>query len=240
MGKMHRLVSWSWQKHQMSAKQLQTRGNIIKCERLKLLNDPPIDWERIRRHDFLVITGDGNTLPGDWDRFRKWGIEYDLYCVNRSMLYVQEQVDHWAAIDSEESAWFTQHVNKDVEPFKPILRHTIGFFPGGYDIWWEQVFPFTSDFQRRVFIGNTGYFALLTALHMGYTKICLLGIPLNHEAHWYEPEADMGPNWAGLAFTQWMDLKIKYPEEADKIRSMGGYSAFIMGEATQKWAKETP
>ena len=237
MSKIHKLVSWSWQKHQMSAKQLQTRGNIIKCERLKLLNDPPIDWGRIRRNDVLVITGDGGTLPEDVREFKTWGVEYDLYCVNRSMLFFQEQVDHWAAIDSEESAWFTQHVSKNVEKFKPILRHTIGYFPGAYDIWWEQVYPFTNEFQRRVFIGNTGYFAVLTALHIGYTRIVLLGMPLNQDAHWYEPESKMGPNWAGLAFTQWMDLIIKYPEEAAKVKSMQGYSAFMLGHATKEWAR---
>lgn len=220
----------------MSAKQLQTRGNIIRCERLKLLNDPPIEWSKIRRHNFLVITGDGGTLPADVAEFKKWGVDYDLYCVNRSMLFFQEQVDYWAAIDSEESVWFTQHVNKEIEKFKPILRHTIGYFPGAYDIWWEQVYPFTNDFQRRVFIGNTGYFAVLTALHMGYEKIILLGIPMDQGSHWYEPEEEMGPNWAGLAFMQWIDLKIKFPEEADKIRSMGGYSAFIVGQATKEWA----
>ena len=240
MSKIHRLVSWSWQKHQMSAKQLQTRGNIIKCEELRLLNgqhedDVIPDWDSVRRHPVLAITGDGGTLPADVEAFRSWKIPHDLYCVNKSMLFFQRQVDHWAAIDSEESAWFTQHVNKAIEPEKPILRHTIGYFPGAYDVWWEQVYPFTNDFQRRVFIGNTGYFAVLTALHMGYEKIVLLGIPMNHEPHWYEPEAELGPNWAGLAFTQWMDLVLKFPERAARVKSMGGYSAFILGHATRDW-----
>jgi len=27
----------------------------------------------------------------------------------------------------------------------------------------------------------------------------------------------------------------KYPDEASKVKSMGGYSAFILGEATKEW-----
>jgi hypothetical protein len=41
--------------------------------------------------------------------------------------------------------------------------------------------------------------------------------------------------WNGWCFTQWMDFKMKCPEEADKVRSMGGYSAFIVGEASRDW-----
>ena len=91
------------------------------------------------------------------------------------------------------------------------------------------------EIQRRIWIGNSGYFAVLTALHMGYEKIILLGMPLNHEPHWYERGDQPPPTWAGKAYTQWMDLVIKRPEAAKKVRSMDGYSAFILGQATKDW-----
>ncbi len=229
------LCSWSWVKHQMSRDQLEKKGNIIKTERLKLLNEPPIPWDSVRREKVIAIVGDGNTMPDDVAEFESWNIPHDLYCVNRSLVFFERQVDHWCAIDSEESKWFCENVNEKIEPEKPIIRHTIGIFPGAYDVWWEQDFPWENEFQRRVWIGNSGYFALLTALHMGYEKIILLGMPLNHEPHWYEQENQPPPQWAGLAFTQWMDFKTNRPNAADRVRSMGGYSAFILGQAVEEW-----
>lgn len=230
------LCSWGWQKHQMPKATILNPNTIIKCERLKLLNDPPIQWERIRRNSKLAVVGDGNTMMDDVAEFESWGEPHDLYCVNRSLVYFKRQVDHWAAIDSEESAWFTQYVNPDVEPEKPILRHSIGYFPGAFDIWWEQDFPFTDEIQRRIWIGNTGYFAMLTGLHMGYSKIILLGMPLNHEPHWYERPSEPPPMWAGKAFTQWVDFKLGRPDAAEKVRSMSGpYSTFILGQADKAW-----
>lgn len=231
-------MAWSWGKHQMTREEVLTRGNIIKCETLKNLNDPPIEWDKVRRHQVLLITGDGNSLIEDVTEFESWNIPHDLYCVNRSLLFFQRQVDHWAAIDSEESTWFVENVNTAVEPEKPILRHTIGWFPGAYDVFWEQDFPFENEMQRRIWIGNSGYFAVLTALHMGYDKIALAGMPLNHEPHWYEDKNEPPPQWAGLAFSQWIDFKIGRPE-AQKVKAIvtnePSYSGFILGKATREW-----
>jgi len=228
-------LGWQWQKHNMGRDTVLAPKTIIKCEELKLLNDPPLDWTAIRKNPVIAIVGDGNTMFDDVKEFESWNIPHDLYCVNRSMLIFTRQVDHWAAIDSEESAWFTQHVNRKIEPDKPILRHTIGYFPLAYDVWWEQVYPFEDEIQRRIWIGNTGYFAVLTSIQMGYSKIVLLGMPLNHEPHWYEQPNEPPPMWAGKAFTQWVDLVLKRPKEAAKVKSMQGYSEFILGKATREW-----
>jgi hypothetical protein len=56
------------------------------------------------------------------------------------------------------------------------------------------------------------------------------------ESCWYEDEMEDGPNWNGWCYTQWMDFKIKVPEAAG-VKSMGDYSAFILGKATKDWAK---
>lgn len=236
---MQSIMRWSWQKHKMNRETITAPNTIIKCESLKLLNDPPLDWSKHCTHPVLAIVGDGNTMLDDVREFESWGIPHDIYSVNRSMSYFERQIDHWCAIDSEESAWFMENVNSKVTPNKEILRHTIGYFPGAYDVWWEQDYPFTDEIQRRIWIGNSGYFALLTAIHMGYERIVLLGMPLNHEPHWYERPDEPPPMWAGKAFTQWVDFKIKRPEEAEKVRAMpaeNSYSAFILGAATREWA----
>jgi hypothetical protein len=38
-----------------------------------------------------------------------------------------------------------------------------------------------------------------------------------------------------MTFAQWMDFKMFVPE-ADRVRSMSKYSAFILGTATKEWA----
>lgn len=235
---MKSLMRWSWHKHQMDSKTITANKTIIKCESLRLINDPPIDLEKHCTHPVLAIVGDGNTMLDDVKEFNSWNIPHDVYSVNRSMLYFERQIDHWCAIDSEESAWFMENINDNITPDKPILRHTIGYFPGAYDVYWEQDYPFTDEIQRRIWIGNSGYFALLTALHMGYEKIVLLGMPLNHQPHWYEKPDEPPPMWAGKAFTQWVDLKLKRPEAAARVRAMPGpdsYSEFILGGATKAW-----
>ena len=185
----------------------------------------------------MFITGDGKTLPDEVKEFESWGIPHDLYCVNRSLLYFQRQVDHWAAIDIEESAWFSEYVNNDVCPERTIHRHTIGECTIGYDIYWERDFPFEHDYQKRIWIGNTGYFATLTAVEIGYEKIILAGMPLDNKSHFYDQEELPGPTWTPICFTQWMDFKMKRPE-ADRVRSMGGYSAFMLGTATKEWVED--
>jgi hypothetical protein len=209
------------------------RNNVIKVLGLKLINKG-LDLSSIRRNPICLITGDGNTLQAETREFESWGVPHDLYAVNRSLIFHRRPVDHWAAIDIEESCWFTENVNKDVQNGRQIMRHTIGEIPMAYDIWWEMDYAWENDFQRRVFVGNTGYFAVLTALAMGYKKIVLAGMPLDRSPHWYEPEATTGPNWNGLTYTQWMDFKIQH-QEAEKVRSFGGYSAFILGKVDKDW-----
>ena len=172
----------------------------------------------------------------DVKEFESWEIPHDLFCVNRSLIFFERQVDHWAAVDTEEGMWFSQNLNSKVQPDKRILRHTIGWFPEAYDCFWEMNFKPESEYQRRIFIGNTGYFAVLVAMAMDYQRLVIAGMPLNHSRHWYDKDdPEEVVNWTGITYTQWMDFKMKHPE-ADKVRSMSGYSGFILGKASKEWA----
>lgn len=233
------MLGWEWKKLYAPPHLLRQKNNITTILSVSLSN-PEIDGDvtRHKRHPVVLITGDGRCLPDDVAEFESWGIDHDLYCVNRSMLFFQRQVDHWAAIDIEESAWFAGNVTKLVEPERRIIRHTIGNGSFAYDIYWSmdlQEEQEENEFVRRVLVGNTGYFAILTAIRMGYEKIIVAGMPMNMDSCWYEPEDAEGPNWMGWTFVQWMDFKMNSPH-ADKVKSMQGYTAFILGEATKEWA----
>jgi len=212
------------------------RGVVVHVERLKLCPEygGELEWSKYRQHPIVYITGDGRSLKEDTDEFESWDIPHDLYAVNRSLIYHERPVQHWAAIDLEESIWFAENVNSKIQNGHNIFRHTIGYAPLAYDVCWQMDYPFENDYQRRVWAGNSGYFAILTALHMGYEKIIIGGMGIKREPHWYESADADGPNWAGIVYTQWMDFKMLVPE-AEKVKSMSGYSAFILGKASKEW-----
>jgi hypothetical protein len=214
--------------------EIRKRRSIASIQKMRVINRG-VNWDKARSSDICLISGDAQCLPDDVKRFERWGIRHDLYCTNRSVAFFQRPVHHWAAVDAEESQWFCENVSKSAMPGKwRILRHTIGICPNGYDVFWEIDQPLDNEYQKWVWAGNTGYFAVLSALVMGYKKIILAGMPLDRSPHWYEPEDEEGPNWIGATYTQWMDFKMQ-AEGAEKIRSMSRYSAFILGEATKDW-----
>ena len=230
-------IGWHWRKLYAPPQVMRKKNHLVTILNVSVVDPGPAgDVTKYPRHDTVLITGDGASMPDDVKLFESWGVPHDLYCVNRSMLYFERQVDHWAAIDIEESGWFAENVNFKIEPIegRKIVRHTIGDGSFAYDVYWAMDIAEENTFQRRVLVGNTGYFAILTAINMGYQHIVLAGMPLNMDRCWYEPEDADGPNWMGWMYVQWMDFALKHPS-ADRVRSLSGYSKFILGEATREW-----
>ena len=224
---MLNLQSWKWGKKIIPEEIRKDHRNISSTHEIYCINIQ--DFSKWRKHDVVLVTGDGLSLIEDVKAFESWGIPHDLFCCNRSLLYFQRPVNHWAAVDSEECTWLSQYYNPDNGHF---LRHSIGGCLG-FDAYW-QAKGVQTEFGKRLWIGNTGYFAILCALAMGYQKIVASGMPLDRSRHWYDPENAQGPTWLGDVYTIWMDFKMKSPH-ADKVRSMSGYSAFILGDATREW-----
>lgn len=195
-----------------------------------------VDWSKHRFSDTVLITGDGHCLPDDCRRFQSWNIDHDVFAVNKSLIFHQRQVTHWAAIDLEETMWFAENITEAQMPDRRITRHTIGELPDSVDFTWAMDYDWQDDNQKLVFIGNTGYFSVLISLIMGYKRVIISGMPLDSLPHWYERPGVRGPNWAGHCYRQWIDFKQQVPG-AENVRSMSGYSAFILGEATRDWAK---
>jgi len=241
---MRSLISWQWGKSFVPQSVQARNDSYVKILSVSLSYPEKFpDFSKHRKCDIVLITGDGHCLAQDVKTFNSWAIPHDIYAVNRSLVFHERQVDHWAAVDIEETAWFTQHISGKIEPDKFILRHTLGEEVkwgdvdslGLFDVYWKMDYKFENDYQRRTFVGNTGYFAMLTAIKMGYKKIVLAGIPIDFGPHFYDPPEMDGPQWGGMTFAQWMDFKMFVPE-ADKVRSMSRYSAFILGTATKEWA----
>lgn len=233
---MQIIKEWEWTSKHFAYEERFKRRSLVKIEKVWCANQA--DWEKVRMSDVCLITGDAATLPDDVKKFEAWGIPHDVYCVNRSIVFFDRPVHHWAAIDNEESTWLPQYDSEKIHiPGRPIWKHTIGGCRG-YDFYWISFDPADemTDHARRHWGGNTGYFAILTAAEMGYKRVILAGIPLDNSPHWYDPPEANGPQWLGIVYQQWMDYKMKVPF-ADNVRSLSGYTAFIFGDATKEWVK---
>ncbi len=226
---MQVLTSWKWGKKIIPEEERRRARHIIKVQKISLLNKD-LDLSRWCHNDVVLLTGDGLTLPTDVKQFESWGIPHDVFCCNRSPLFFEREINHWGAVDAEESAWLSQYHKLENGRF---LRHVIGFCQG-YDAYWFIDQPVDSEFGRRMWAGNSGYFGMMASLAMGYKKVVIAGMPLDRNRHWYDTEGTEGPHWVPDTYTIWMDYKIERPEAA-KVRSLSGYSKFIMGEATKEW-----
>uniref|UniRef100_A0A6M3KIV2 Uncharacterized protein n=1 Tax=viral metagenome TaxID=1070528 RepID=A0A6M3KIV2_9ZZZZ len=84
--------------------------------------------------------------------------------------------------------------------------------------------------------GSSALFAAYICLTLGYKKIVLAGCPLDSNGHWYFPANQLGPRWTGESYQAWLDFARE--PEAKKVKSLSGYTAQIVGEATREWANE--
>ena len=234
---MRTIGKWKFIKKNIPMRERYKPENQIEVFYIKPINKK-IDLPALRKSDTVLVTGDGSTLQQDVADFERFGVDHDVFCVNRSMLFFQRPINHWAAIDAEESIWFSENLSSQVIPESGrIWRHTIGYCPIGYDVFWsvdEAKQSFDNETQRHLWSGNSGYFGILAALEMGYERVVVAGMPLNTEPHWYETADTPGPNWVGQTYRTWMDFKKTHPK-ADNVRSMSAYSQFIFGEVTEKW-----
>lgn len=230
------ISGWRWIDKQISVEQKLTVKNDTKVLDLECLNNGGFDFSSYCKNKTVLITGDGNCLANDVTRFEQFNLPHDVYCVNRSMLWFERPITHWAAVDCEESMWFTKNLNSKITPSgHRILRHGIGVLPYGFDVFWRAAnYGEMTPVGQHLWQGNSVFLAILSSIKMGYSKIVLAGVPLDTSKHWYAPEGSTGPNWLGKVYRQWMDFKTEHPGSSG-VRAMSGYSAFILGEATEGW-----
>lgn len=173
----------------------------------------------------VLIMGDGRSLPEDIKTFLDWGIPHDAYSIGRSYQAYKGEITHWGDIDGLASKWWTENL-PDREN---IQTHTVGDAPG-FDLDWNIHVPWDDGVRWR---GSTSLFAALSCLEMGYDKIILAGCPLDSEGHWYFDPEHKGPDWAPEDFNAWAAFA-KLPQ-ADKLRSLSGYTAEVLGKAEKGW-----
>jgi len=185
-----------------------------------------------RNNDLALVTGDGRSLPNDLRTFLDWRLQHDVLAIGRSINLYPGRVEHWLNVDGTDSSWWADHLPLRNDGKLPI-RHTLGECKG-YDVDWdiEDEVTFGKD-DHVLWHGSTALFAVYVALALGYEKIVLAGCPLDSKGHWFYGNEVMGPDWQGKDYQAWLELA--RTEEGNKVRSLSGYTAQIIGLAKEEW-----
>lgn len=79
--------------------------------------------------------------------------------------------------------------------------------------------------------GSGGEWAIHIALKLGYKKIILVGIPIDHRGRFYDAPGSIQYYGNGAARSIW----IKNKELFKDVRSMSGWTAELLGKPTVEW-----
>lgn len=87
---------------------------------------------------------------------------------------------------------------------------------------------FTNDWR-----GSSGLFAVRVALHEGFTRIVLAGVPMSVQPHYFDRRA-----WAqaGAFHKGWRQYRAQL---LPHVRSMSGWTADFLGKPTIEWLAGT-
>lgn len=186
-------------------------------------------------HDVLLVLGDGDCMRDDLANFMQFYEPHDVAALGRCIKEYPGKVLHWMNADGPSAV----HWAKNLINGNGTIRHTLGECDG-FDVDWDMEQPDYNfeeiTHQKGRIHGSSAMFATLAGLEMGYSKIVLAGCPMDHNGHWYfgEKNADtLGPIWLGADVMAWLDFK--EAPESEKVRSMSGYTAKILGSPTKGW-----
>ena len=203
--------------------------------KVKLHNAPSRDIGRYS--DVLLVLGDGDSLKVDMKKFLSWDVRHDASAVGRGIKVYPGYVRHWFCGDGDTSIWWA----KNLPNGHGTIRHCMGEVDG-FDADWDLEQPdyhyctITGESNVGRMHGSSAMFATLAGLALGYEKIVLAGCPMDMNGHFYWPDKKketLGPIWLGVDFMAWIDFREQ--QEAQRVRSMSGYTAKLLGEATEGW-----
>lgn len=169
---------------------------------------------------------------------------YDaIYCVKQVGIYYPDSFDVWVTLHPEAMD-------------KYEMERSLLELPNGYEIVAPPKHELSVDHAKKGNISrrvpyrwpeqqtnasaSSGLYGAKVALHDGFDKIVLAGIPMTADAGHFLPEskntlgAVRGKVWTGhAAFVSGMNESI--PRFMGKVKSMSGYTKQVLGEPTPEW-----
>lgn len=167
-----------------------------------------------------MILGGAANVHEDLEAARALVTEYDVVTVNHFGISYPGKINHWVTIHSEFMFfWQDARARQGLPPAERI--------------WFAEKSPevHISHSVATDHGGSSGLMAVMVALALSYDKIVLCGVPIEGaQAHFLIPEAE----WQGAERYQraWQRL---VPVMADRVRSMSGWTARLLGQPDDVW-----
>jgi len=179
--------------------------------------------------DILLIVGDSTGVLKDleeWYKLAEGVFQYDTMALNYS-----HKIQHYAAGDAHMPDM--QKVARDAP--EEVIKHC--WNPGctGFDVRWVRN-------GRGGWNGTTANLAVKIGLALDYTRLVLVGCPMDNSGNWYKPQLQADDIKANKDHRNHM---WKWTEMATRpigrfIRSMSGNTADLFGRPTREWLNHEP
>ena len=168
------------------------------------------------------VLGGANTFAEDLKRASSLTPPDTLIATNHAGRDLDGILPHWVTLHTEfMPGWVAERREKgfpDAEKFWTSNTKTI---PPEHALLYNHV---------PTWDGSSGLLAITVALHLGYEKIILCGVPLDKKACHYDDDQ------------HWMDAPryrgawLKYmPHMIGKVKSFTGWTNLKLGEPTNEW-----
>jgi hypothetical protein len=184
--------------------------------------------------DVLLIIGDGMNVLQDieaWYELVEGIIPYDTMCLNYSPLICPHPIQHYAAGDAHMSDM--RRVAESLP--KEVIKHA--WNPGckGFDIRWMRN-------GRGGWNGTSANLAFNIGLAYDYTRIVLVGCPMDNSGNWYKPSLPSNDIKVKKDHRHhlWKWMEISCRPIGKFIRSMSGNTSDLLGKPTREWLLHLP
>lgn len=170
-----------------------------------------------RYHGELIILGGSRCVWEDYEKVRKRG--GDIMAVNDIGSHFKGYIRHWVTLHPAYfPGWRTYRDGHHYGSGQPYLTHSQKEHKGVDVVW------------RVANLGGTsGLFATQVGLMMGYDRITLCGIPMNTEAHYFDPPGEERRDFTDkTAHGVWREFSKQY--FAGRVKSVSGWTRELLGK----------
>lgn len=123
------------------------------------------------------------------------------------------------------------------------IDHWVTLHPANFPVWeskregnwdytrWSESPP--CDEELDSWGGSSGIYGARVALHLGFDRVVLCGVPLDERPHFHDSDRwSKGPWLVAKEHRRELDA-IK--DRLGNVRSMSGYTAEVLGTPTEEW-----
>lgn len=177
--------------------------------------------------DVAFVLGGAKTLREDWEKAEGLVTPHTYIATNETGRDFNGGLPHWCTLHTEKiTDWYVDRMLKrGTVDVGQLWTSNIKTLPRN-DYLTPDCFNHVQSWD-----GSSGLLAITVALHLGYQKIILCGVPLDKKAgHYFSPDEP------------WMDAPryrhawIKHQDEMHgRVKSMSGWTQALLGAPTKEW-----